>query len=295
MSRSALLQTASAQKSSPLYARLGLATLDLTSLNDNDTDAVITDLCQRALSSPEPVAALCVYAQFTELARRILKENNYDAGIATVVNFPYGTNSVEQVVAETKACLDNVDEVDLVWPFEKYIQGDKEAACNMISEVKKTIVDYNRTLSSGRKPVLLKVILETSAFPAELVYDACIDAIHAGADFLKTSTGKHSAGGATLEVAYDMLRAIKDTKEKEGQDIRLKISGGVKTVEQAGSYIWLAEKMMTGTDEALVDGKEDQRWVNAKNFRIGASGVFSKLVNVLAPGKEASSEVESGY
>ncbi|KAK9727633.1 hypothetical protein K7432_001716 [Basidiobolus ranarum] len=295
MSRSDLLQTARSQQSSPLYARLGLATLDLTSLNDNDTNEVITNLCQRALASPEPVAALCIYAPFAGLVRNILQENQYKAGVATVVNFPHGNNSVEEVIAETKACLDQVDEVDLVWPFEKYIQGDKEAACNMISEVKKTIVEYNQTISSNRKPILLKVILESSAIPADMLYDACTDAIQAGADFLKTSTGKHPTGGATLEAAYELLRASKDAKDKHGKDISVKISGGVKTVAQAGAYIWMAEKIMTGTDEGLTEGKESQRWVNAKNFRIGASGVFSELVNVLAPGKEAASQGDGSY
>ncbi|KAK9764680.1 hypothetical protein K7432_007627 [Basidiobolus ranarum] len=295
MSRSDLLQAALSQKSSSFYARLALSTLDFTSLNDNDSNETIMVLCKHALSSPEPVAAICVYAQFAGLVRKAFQENQYHANVATVVNFPHGTNSIEEVIAETKGCLDDVDEVDLVWPFDKYIQGDKEAACKMISEIKKTILEYNQTIPSQRNPVQLKVILETSAFPGEMIYDACVDSIRAGADFLKTSTGKHSAGGATLEVAYDMLRAIKDVKDQDGKNANIKISGGVKTVDQAAAYIWLAERFMSGSDEALTEGKEKERWVNAKRFRIGASGVFDELVHVLEPDSERMVQGGSNY
>jgi deoxyribose-phosphate aldolase len=232
--------------------KISINSLDLTSLNDNDTPDAIRELCQLAKTPLGHVAAVCVFPSFVRLAKDLLKDT--DIQVATVVNFPTGNEALDEVVEQTKLALfDGADEIDVVFPYQYYLQGDKEYAINLIRAVKETC---------GNK--LLKVILESGTFSSlETLCTASEDAIKAGADFLKTSTGK-ILQGATPEAVDVMLRVIKTLQAK--QVVGIKISGGVRTTEDAENYIHQVEKIM-GND-----------WISQRTFRIGASGLLNHLL-----------------
>lgn len=235
-------------------AKQALSLIDLTSLDDNDTDEVITGLCQKAVTSHGEVAAVCVYSRFVKLAKKCLE--NTQVNIATVVNFPSGDQKLEAVLQETKqAIADGADEIDLVIPYKEYLAGDTETTSQFVSECKK-VCGPNITL---------KVILETGALQQpEIITQASIDAIEAGANFLKTSTGK-IAVGATIDAAELMLTAIKQS----GKLVGFKASGGIRTVEQASQYLQLAGIIM------------GQDWVTPKTFRFGASSLLQDVLDNL--------------
>ena len=230
-----------------------LSLLDLTSLNEDDTPAVIDALCSNATQSIGKVAAVCVYPQFVAQSRARLPESS-GINVATVVNFPTGDEPLADVLAQTQQALaDGANEIDLVFPYKALQQGNAaagEAMCNQIA----TLVHQQ----AGS----LKVILETGALsPAEIAQAAQI-AIAAGADFLKTSTGK-IAHGASLEASAILLDQIAQAKQPVG----LKISGGVRDIATAEAYIAQAAAKM-GAD-----------WVQPENFRIGASSLLKELIS----------------
>ena len=164
-------------------ARTLIALLDLTSLNDDDTDARIIDLCQRAMTPVGPVAAVCVYPRFVALARRTLNDlGGQTVAVATVVNFPAGNAPLDEVLEQTRQALaDGADEIDVVYPYRALLAGDADSGFALVRACKALCADR----------ALLKVILETGELAAPaLIRQASLDAIEAGADFIKTSTGK---------------------------------------------------------------------------------------------------------
>jgi deoxyribose-phosphate aldolase len=232
-------------------AERALRCLDLTDLTDICTDQAIQSLCAKALDPRGPAAAVCVWPQFVDRARDALKGSS--VRIATVVNFPAGGEDVGRVTDDILEALgDGANEIDLVLPYEAVRRGDIALASDMVEAVRET-VDQNR---------LLKVILETG----ELKDPALIDtasrlAIAAGADFIKTSTGK-TLVSATPEAAEIMLKAIKAS----GRPVGLKPSGGIRTLEDARIYLELADRIM------------GPGWATPKTFRIGASSVYDALI-----------------
>jgi deoxyribose-phosphate aldolase len=224
--------------------------VDLTSLNDTDTAETISALCQKATMANHHVAAVCVFPAFVKTAKEALADQS--VRIATVANFPQGTDTLDSVLALIRRIIvDGADEVDVVFPYRDYLKGEKEKAYDFIRACKAACGDN----------VLLKVILETGALQdASVIEEVSYNVCHAGADFLKTSTGK-IAVGATPEAARAMLTVIK----KIPRAIGFKVSGGVRTIEQAEEYIKLAEDIM------------GSGWVSPAHFRIGAS----QLVDVL--------------
>jgi deoxyribose-phosphate aldolase len=232
-------------------AERALRCLDLTDLTDICTDQAIQSLCAKALDPRGPAAAVCVWPQFVDRARDALKGSS--VRIATVVNFPAGGEDVGRVTDDILEALgDGANEIDLVLPYEAVRRGDIALASDMVEAVRET-VDQNR---------LLKVILETG----ELKDPALIDtasrlAIAAGADFIKTSTGKTPVS-ATPEAAEIMLKAIKAS----GRPVGLKPSGGIRTLEDARIYLELADRIM------------GPGWATPKTFRIGASSVYDALI-----------------
>ncbi|MET0528950.1 MAG: deoxyribose-phosphate aldolase [Microvirga sp.] len=237
--------------SDALIAQRALRSLDLTDLTDTCTDQAIDALCKKALDQRGPVAAVCVWPQFVKRAQENLKGS--PVRIATVVNFPAGGEDVGRVTDDTQEALsDGANEIDLVLPYNALRRGDLSTARDMVEAVR-DLVDGGR---------LLKVILETG----ELKDAAFIDAasrlsIEAGADFIKTSTGKTPIS-ATLEAAETMLNAIKASGRKVG----LKPSGGIRNVADAKAYLDLADRIM------------GQGWATPKTFRIGASSVYDTLI-----------------
>lgn len=235
-------------KASAEQARLVLSLMDLTSLNEDDTPERIQHLCVQATASIVPVAAVCVYPVFVDLAISLLKST--PVRVATVVNFPKGNDNPETVFSDLLAAIrQGAHEIDVVFPYERYLAGDVLGAGEFIAHCK-------RLCGSS---VLLKVILETGQLPSETVITAVSElAILSGADFIKTSTGK-SPVGATLEAVRLMMLAIKKSQRPVG----LKVSGGVRTLEQAEAYLDLSATIM---------GKE---WlINAQTFRFGASQLW---------------------
>ncbi len=228
-----------------------LRSLDLTDLNETCNDQAIDALCKKALDPRGPVAAVCVWPQFVKRAQDNLKGS--PVRIATVVNFPAGGEDVSRVVDDTQEALsDGANEIDLVLAYNAVRRGDLTAAAEMVEAV--------RDLVDGER--LLKVILETGELKdAALIETASRIAIDAGADFIKTSTGKTPVS-ATPEAAEIMLKVIKAS----GKPVGLKPSGGIRTVADAKVYLDLADRIM------------GQGWATPQTFRIGASSVYDALI-----------------
>lgn len=232
-----------------------LSLIDLTSLNDNDTDAVITKLCQKAVTAYGHVAAVCVYPQFVKLAAQLLKET--PVKIATVANFPQGNFLLPDVLSVIqKSIQDGAHEIDVVFPYSHYLNGDVDYAKEFIKKCKETCGNN----------ITLKVILETGAFQdMHVLADAARDVLLSGADFLKTSTGKIEKG-ATPEAADVLLKAIKEYSPSPKRTVGFKASGGVRTIEQASQYIQIANDIMCSD------------WVSPKTFRLGASQLLDAVI-----------------
>ena len=249
-------------------ARRALAGLDLTRLGEDDTPADIEALCAGALGAGGLPAAVCVYPEHIQVARHAL-ERTGAAGVrvATVVNFPDGSADAGRIERETRrAVAAGADEVDMVLPWRSLVAGDEAAV--------------NRCLAAAREGCRdrpLKVILETGALadPA-LVRRAAELALDAGADFIKTSTGK-VATGATAEAATVMLEAIRDRGGRAG----FKASGGVRTLADAALYLGLADRLL------------GPGWATPRHFRIGASGLLGDIRKAL--GGDAASTGGTAY
>jgi deoxyribose-phosphate aldolase len=236
-------------------ARTVLPLIDLTSLNETDTPEIITALCRQAIVPGGHVAAVCVYPQFVALCARELAGTL--VRIATVANFPHGNDHIDNVLPViAKAVRDGAHEIDVVFPYGRYLAQDKLGAQDFIRQCK---------AACGEK-ILLKVILETGAISdTQLLADMAQDAVLAGADFLKTSTGKISIG-ATLPAAAILLMTIKNMRSTMRRAIGFKAAGGVRTLEQASQYLELAYRIL---------GKD---WVTPATFRLGASQLIQAVV-----------------
>jgi deoxyribose-phosphate aldolase len=234
-------------------ARRALACLDLTSLNDADTEADIDRLCARAVGPHGAVAAVCVWPRLAAHARRLLPPQ---VAVAAVANFPHGGSDIAAAVADTRAIVEaGAQEVDVVLPWR-----DLDAAPALLAAVRRACPGLR-----------LKVILETGelADPAT-VRRACRIALEAGADFLKTSTGKVRVN-ATPEAARLLLQAIAADPAARHR-VGFKPAGGIRTVADATRYM------------ALVTESLGAEAVNPQRFRIGASGLLDDILAVLGGG-----------
>ncbi len=229
--------------------------LDLTSLGEDDTPASIERLCAAAAGQGGAPAAVCVYPEHIVTARRALDACGLAAvRVATVVNFPDGGSDAGRVRRETRrAVAAGADEVDVVLPWRAWLAGERRAALAVLAACRES--------AAGR---LLKAILETGELgDPQRVREASLAALEAGADFVKTSTGK-VAVNATPEAARAMLEAIRDSGRGG-----FKAAGGVRSVADAAVYLALA-------DEILGPG-----WADPAHFRIGASGLLGALREAL--------------
>ena len=247
-------------------ARTALACLDLTSLNDADTAADIERLCARAQGPHGPVAAVCVWPRFAALARAGLPAS---IAVAAVANFPAGGIDLDAAVRDTAQIVQaGAQEVDVVLPWRTLQAGDELACARLLAAV--------RRASEG---LLLKVILETcELLDPRLIRRASELALAAGADFLKTSTGKTKVS-ATLAAAEVMLGAITADPTATTR-VGFKAAGGIRTVADAGLY-------MGRVAAALGDAA-----LNPRRFRIGASALLNDIEAVL--GSDAASP-STGY
>ena len=237
-------------------AQQALSLMDLTTLNDNDTDEKVISLCKQGNTAFGTPAAVCVYPRFVPIARKTLKaQGTEQVKIATVTNFPHGNDDIEITVAETKAAVAyGADEVDVVFPYRALIAGNEQVGFELVKQCKAVCEAGN---------VLLKVIIESGELKSEaLIRKASEISIQAGADFIKTSTGKVPVN-ATLESAKIMLETIRDLGVAD--KVGFKAAGGVKTTEEAQQYLNLAAEIL---------GKD---WVNQAHFRFGASSLLANL------------------
>ncbi|PWC17797.1 deoxyribose-phosphate aldolase [Brenneria corticis] len=241
-------------------AQRALELMDLTTLNDDDSDEKVTALCQQANSPAGKTAAICIYPRFIPLARKVLREQGTpDIRIATVTNFPHGNDDIAIALAETNAAIAyGADEVDVVFPYRSLIAGDAQIGFDLVRACKTVCEAAN---------VLLKVIIETGELQQDaLIRQASEIAIDAGADFIKTSTGK-VAVNATPHSAEIMLRAIRD--KGVGERVGFKAAGGVRSAAEAAIYLQLADDIM------------GPGWVDARHFRFGASSLLTSLLSAL--------------
>lgn len=238
------------------HARVALACLDLTSLNDGQDlkggEADVELLCSKAVgpAGRGPTAAVCVWPRLASLARSLLPAA---IPVAAVANFPAGGSDVQSAVRDTGRIVQaGAQEVDVVIPWR-----DLASAPALLAAVRRE--------SAG---LTLKVILESGELqdPA-LIAQACHIALDAGADFLKTSTGK-TPRSATLEAATVLLQAIAADRTARHR-VGFKPSGGIRTVADAALYIALSAEHLGA--EALTPAR----------FRIGASGILSDIEAVL--------------
>lgn len=240
--------------------KIALSCVDLTTLNGSDTDKTVIDLCKKGRNyhtqcakSPN-VAAICVYPTLVKIAKESLKGS--DINVASVAGaFPAGQSPIEIKVAEVKyAVREGADEIDMVISRGKFLEGKYNEVFDEIAEIKK---------ACGKAH--LKVILETGELVSdEKIYKASEIAISAGANFIKTSTGKITVG-ATLEAFYVMCVAIKETYDKTGKMIGIKPAGGVASIEDAIDYITVLYSVL------------GSKWLSKEYFRIGASRLADAL------------------
>ena len=233
-------------------ARRALAALDLTLLGDSDTESDIRALAARGRTAHGPVAALCLWPRFVSLAKELVAGT--PIRVATVANFPSGRDDPRAVTAAIVAALgDGADEIDVVMPYEAMMSGEEGRV--------RAVLEAARAAMPGT----FKVILETGVLETpERISAASRLALDAGADFLKTSTGK-TAVSATPEAAQALLEAVRDS----GRDAGVKISGGVRTTAQAAAYLAQADRIM------------GEGWAKASHFRFGASGLLDALLATL--------------
>lgn len=224
-----------------------ISCIDLTLLNEQTSLDDLTTL--NHLANQHHVAAVCVFPK--DLAHFTLS-----AGIdlATVINFPQANQSIDICLAQIDFSVQNgAKEIDYVVPYMDYLSSKKQQALEHAA----TIASYCK-----EQNLRLKVILETGAF-SNLVtlHELALELLTLDIDFLKTSTGK-TPQGASLAAVFTLLSAIKDS----GKNCGIKISGGVKTIEQAKAYASLSHYFRNKVI--------DKSW-----FRIGASSLLEELIN----------------
>ena len=237
-------------------AKEAIGLMDLTTLNEDDTDEKVIALCKQAHSLAGDTAAVCIYPKFIAVAKKTLaSQGTSHIKVATVTNFPHGNDDVASAVKETKdAVLNGADEVDVVFPYNSLKNGNETVGFELVKACKEACAG-----------IPLKVIIESGELQSpELIKRASEISIDAGADFIKTSTGK-VAVNATLEAAEIMLNVIKEKNQKVG----FKAAGGVKDAQTAKAYLDLAREIL-GND-----------WVSPKHFRFGASSLLNNLLATL--------------
>ena len=232
--------TRSIKKSSKIEGlKLALSMIDLTTLEGKDTKGKVQQLCYKAmhphdtLKNIPTVAAICVYPSQVGVAKTALKGSNIQvASVATA--FPSGQSNLEVKLSDTKYAVDQgADEIDMVISRGEFLSGNYQYIFDEIATVKE---------ACGKSH--LKVILETGELDTlDNVRKASEIAMYAGADFIKTSTGKIQPA-ATMPVTYVMLDAIKDFYLKTGKIIGMKPAGGISTSKIALQYLVMLNEVL---------------------------------------------------
>jgi len=260
--RIARFQTRSIKNEAKMQGlRMALNMIDLTTLEGKDTPSKVKQMCYKAIHLHDvhpglpTVAAVCVYPSMVKVAKNAVKNSGVKvASVATA--FPSGQSTLEIKLADTKFAVDNgADEIDMVISRGKFLSGEYNFVFDEIATIKEACGQAR-----------LKVILETGELVTlDNVRKASDIAIYAGADFIKTSTGKIQPA-ATMQVTYTMLMAIKDYFDKTGIMIGMKPAGGISTSK-------LALHNLVMVNETL--GKE---WLTNQWFRFGASSLANDVL-----------------
>ena len=233
--------------------------IDLTTLNSLDTKETVWKMVEKVnqfegTGDLPNVAAICTYPVFVETVKQYLLVK--DVKIASVAGgFPSSQTFAEIKIAETAmAVMAGAEEIDTVLNLGCFMENEYEEIADELAEIKDSC-----------RGATLKVIIETGALvtPAN-IQRATILALYSGADFIKTSTGKEYPG-ATPEAFYTICKTVKQYKELTGNKVGVKVSGGIRTAEEAVKYYTITEHVL---------GKE---WLNKNLFRIGASSLIESI------------------
>jgi len=262
--RVARFNTRSIKKGSKVQAlKLALNMIDLTTLEGKDTEGKVKQMCYKAmhphLALPDlpTTAAVCVYPTMVKTAKDALKGSKVKvASVSTA--FPSGNSTMQIKLLDTKLALDNgADEIDMVISRGEFLKGNYSFVFDEIATIKDLTHKYNARL---------KVIFETGEISTlDNVRRASDIAIYAGADFIKTSTGKIGVA-ATMPVTLVMLDAIKDYYFKTGIQVGMKPAGGISTAKGALQYLVMLHETLGNA------------WLDNKWFRFGASSLANDLI-----------------
>lgn len=235
--------------------------LDLTSLNTDDTINTISNILEKLNklkhNYPEmpSVAAVCFYPPFIETVRSELNDKNI-LTVSVGANFPSSQTYLNIKKSECKEIIRRgADEVDIVIPVYEFMEGNYDKVYNEIKEIKEVIANKK-----------LKVILETGLLnDYKNIQLASLIAMEAGADFIKSSTGKEKPA-ATYDAVYIMAKSVRAFYEKTGKMIGIKPAGGISTVEDAFGYYAIIKEIL------------GEHWLNSSLFRVGASRLANELI-----------------
>ena len=239
--------------------------IELTTLKTTDSETSVLAFTERVndFDNEYPelphVATICVYPCFAKTVAESLEVDGVEIACVSG-SFPSSQARIEVKVAEASlAVADGATEIDIVMPVGKFLSGDYEGVCDEISEKK----------AACGEDVPMKVILETGAIKtASNIKKASILAMYAGADYIKTSTGKLEPA-ATPEAAYVMCQAIKEYYDETGIQIGFKPAGGINTVMDAITYYTIVKEVL------------GEKWLTNKWFRLGTSRLANMLLSEL--------------
>ncbi len=261
----ARIKACAKRNENPEVYKFCYSAIDLTTLSCNDSVDSVTKFAKRAVAFYEAyphipnVASICVYPSFVETVG--LAVDGSPMRITSVAGgFPASQTYLEVKALEIAMAIENgADEIDIVLNVGRMLSGEYDEAANEVEFIR----------AEMDKEIILKVILETGALKTpELIHKASLLSMFAGADFIKTSTGKIDVA-ATPEAAVVMCRAIRAYYEKTGRKVGFKAAGGVRTAADAALYYTIVEETL---------GKE---WLTIDLFRIGASSAANNLISAI--------------
>ncbi|CAN5409222.1 deoxyribose-phosphate aldolase [soil metagenome] len=241
-------------------ARRAIGLIDLTDLADDSSTETVHELCHRAVH--HGTAAVCIWPDFVAMASAAVAGS--EVAVATVVNFPSGDDRPFAVeVLTERALADGAHEIDVVLPYRHWLSGQAERAADVLERVRE------RSTDAG---ALMKVILETGALLGLESIDAAARlAVACGADFIKTSTGKIDVSANLYAVEAMLAVMAAGPAGPEQRPVGIKPSGGIRTYDDAVSYLDVAERVM------------GHGWATRDTFRFGASGLLDALLAVIDP------------
>ena len=250
------------ENDTPEVKKFLFGSIELTSLNTTDSDVSIMAFTEKVnrFDSVYPnfphVAAVCTYPCFAEVVNDTLEVDGVEITCVSG-SFPSSQALIEVKVAETALALkDGATEIDIVMPVGKFLSGNYAELCEEIAELKQVCGEH-----------AMKVILETGDLKtAANIKTAAILSMYAGADYIKTSTGKEKIS-ATPEAAYVMCQAIKEYYEKTGIQIGFKPAGGINTVMDAIIYYTIVKEVL------------GEKWLTNKWLRLGTSRLANMLLS----------------